>query len=377
MGQAVLREVSSPSWSSASPQSFMELPLHLVALQEAGADLSKMDSFWWSLLLEPGVLVPLGGDEKGIVFRVTQYGALVWPVTAEKLGDRFVFHFKPPHLGNEHSAWRFVAATDMESMRAARTKAFSPVGLVRAFPEVWKNTRAANIVAIVKERGGVALMPLAAARGFRDITVPFLKKIWAAAHARTAMPGARPSTELALVRALVQWSFPQASAEEVEQYVANRGKAAPADAQAKSVMEKEENLLVAEHMFEKSDHKDAAALAKRSRAQVAGKTSPASVGASGGAPSANSSTSAGASQSLAGLRPVPNPDHHSMTPAFAKAFLPKVAGASITLDDRRHLRWVGGYRHKPVPPFSHSVTYGDESRITSRQSLMCGKHTTR
>eukprot|EP00972_Heterocapsa_arctica_P099093 14623514-Heterocapsa_arctica.AAC.1 len=54
---------------------------------------------------------------------------------------------------------------------------------------------------------------------------------------------------------------------------------------------------------------------------------------------------------------VPIPGVKSVTPEWAKRYLPWGTGCSIVLDERRHNRWMAQYKHKPDPPYSHSKAF--------------------
>jgi hypothetical protein len=59
-----------------------------------------------------------------------------------------------------------------------------------------------------------------------------------------------------------------------------------------------------------------------------------------------------------------------ITDVWARAFIPKTKGSTLTIDLIRHYRWIVEYTQKPDRPRSFSKVFGDESAISKRDALL-------
>lgn len=174
----------TPTWPTLSAHSLQLAPASWKMLVDCDGDASKMKMAWLSLLVTPGTIV-LHTDRRHslLVMSTTPYGFTGWrtPVAADlsmqigpiaKQSCRF-------HVVEDHKKWRVT-----ECSFAAK----QPVlGGLRGFPRM--------------DRGGSGLLQHSCRTGFRNMTVPYMKRLLFEVVA-TDWEGPRPNTEATVLAAL-------------------------------------------------------------------------------------------------------------------------------------------------------------------------------
>lgn len=168
--------------------------------------------------------------------------------------------------------------------------------------------------------------------------------------------------DLHLIKALLSHILPKADEHEIERILASRNAASAEDEVCQSVLNDPNIDDALGKCVDECDHSEFKRI-------IATMKVPSTWAKPKPAASASSAASGSAPErwSTARLRPKRFPDARSCTPAWARQFVPQTPGASVVIDEVRHMRWVAEYRNKKGPPRSHSATFGDESCVTRRK----------
>lgn len=350
LGMAELRRISDEAWASASPLSFAMLPVCLEVCLQINNDWDALDRVWMSLLVEPGTVVVVKDRPKNAFFvlSVCEWGCIVWPMHQYHIGGTLYFGFENGRASRV--AWEVLAVTRSGDMRVVQTQ---PAWFAKYSSA---NPGTSNRGMLLQgEVPAISLLSHAARFAFRQLTVPRLKMLLRDLIPDFATPF--PQREHELVVALLRKVVPGISEDDIKSRMAFRGKVLNATEQ-KSELLSEEALklgksLIGDDEYESRFEKPA------TKAQRVASSSFASAAPAGSGP---------AGQVASATRRPGLPADVSESATVAKRFAPP--GCLLHLEGKWHDRWRVNMPHKPVPPKSHSRSFGGTTGVSSREALV-------
>lgn len=363
LGMDELKTISSDTtWPSPNAASWNQASYFMACLLEVCGDWGCVKTSWLSLLVEPGVI--LMNSTKPycpvVVISVSKWGCLVWPVQGHVHAGRKWMSFTPASEASPRP-WSFkvISSTTLSSIRAYPVKVSRPDTPLRNASGEWVGDGV--LFNVEDAQGGLQLPVLAAMRAFMPLTVQNMADL--ASILEVPLPSPRPATEKAWSAFLVNHYLPSLSQAERDAIICQRG--SRQTKQQETVLEHEENLGAVEGVVDDGDLPKFEAVSKAKQPASAKSTATRAAGAPSAATAASSS---GPGLAPATFSPIPGVK--SVTPEWAKRYLPSATGCSLVLDERRHNRWMVQYKHKADPPYSHSKAFGTQSNVTSRTALM-------
>lgn len=329
-------------------------------------------------MLAPGCLAKYGDGEISLVLMTTQWGAIAWPMDPVVHGDSTIYLPRKP-VENKQGL-RYLSVWDLDDWQAAEVMLLPPSSRKQAAVEpgslqgVW-----------ILARGDFkSLMVYSAERGFFGVGVQFLKKLMSVLNMKFAV-GERPTTEVAVLTALLRQVLPWASVDRLREILCSRTKRLD-EADDPSLFLKANGVEVAGHLLDSFDVDEVKGCGqdKEKRAEhdrdykekvekvLPPLAPPSPVKEPLPAIVAPEPEIAAPEAPAAAVEPqalIPIALGPSKTPAEAKLMLPQVPGCTIKEETLRYNRWQVAYLQHVDFPKSHSCTYGDGSVISRMQAL--------
>ena len=361
LGVDGLKTISSDtSWPSPDAASWNLASYSTAAWMEVGGDWGLPRTAWMSLMSQPGTI--LMNSTKPycpvVVASASKWGCVVWPVQGQVHGGRRWVSFTKASASTPRP-WSFKVISDIlaPSIKAYPVTVSRPSTPLRSASGDWVGCGAPFTVE--DAQGGLKLSVLAAKRAFLPLTMQHMAGL--VDSMGVPLPFPRPVNEKAWTSLLVNHFLPSLAQAERDKIIAKRGNRQYK--QHGTVLDKAGNMDVVEGIVDESDMPKFAAVSKAK--QLA---SAKSASKPGGAPS--SSATGQTPQVQVAQAFVPIPGVMSCTPGWAKGYIPKVPGCSISLDGRRYNRWSVQYKGKLDPPFHHTKAYGNEATVSRRAALI-------
>lgn len=318
-------------WSGRAPSTTNMMPLAWLGLMQAKDDLQQATKHWLSLLASPSMLVcNRAMGVMGMVLFSCQFGLLLWKVIIRMCAERMVVVMD---VGGG-STWQFVAIHSLSGWMAVEVEVV-PVGEylqwcvaagVRGTPHCLAFRR--------KNQSDKKLLQLAAESAFPGMLLPHLRKLYNELEVNLSR---KPQTERMFVDSLVRHALPGLPEDEYQRILKLRFE--PEPAATTSLLEDEENMVIAQDMFDEAEAKHVVEpaidklKANRSKAGSCVARPPGS---------ANSGVASSCSSGVAGqLRQrLPNPDAAGeYTVDQVRAMLPAWQPTSLSRERQWHSRW--------------------------------------
>lgn len=205
LGRDVLESLSSDSWCSPSPGAYALVPLMTSVLLVHSKGECKLHQCWKSLLVEESCVVWKKSNPhmRGLVLKTTPYGCLLCLVLPKRASDKQVIFFEVL-CGEASFELRHIAIDDWDEWCALPVDGCSLVGMARRMPpDEW----VAGVVLRSTEPAS-SLLRIGAKRGFKNMTLPHLKKVYRALE----LPSPVLGTVHVVLASLVRHIFPELSA---------------------------------------------------------------------------------------------------------------------------------------------------------------------
>jgi hypothetical protein len=213
-----LRAISAPSWSSPSPQSWDAVPLIVLALEHMDGDWTKLEHLWRSLLVPEGrALLEPGTGLLYYILQVSRFGYLSWPLQMHEDSSRdlLMCDFVSKPKDGKDTVWEFGAVEDLSKWKVLKMR-------LTTHPHAAGERVIARGLVLTTDGAAETLLQGAARLSFPNMTVPMLDKL----HKYLEVPivGRRPTSENALLLALIQHALPGIEIEEVRAIIKRRNK---------------------------------------------------------------------------------------------------------------------------------------------------------
>lgn len=346
--EAVDRYLGPKTWASPQPAN-----LHLVAemtsaLDAVGEDLCRLKKLWLGLLAEKGCLLAKisgGISQFGIVVSVSSWAVMVWHCTVHKAtdGKRFWTLSKGP------ASFSQMLVDDHTTVRALQVSLL-PVAVSNARGLKHENGDGITSMVIVAMPGAVAspLLTFAARHAFKNMTMKQLRDLISEANLEIARP--LPRSERDLVGAVMRAVLPDISDDDIAKAFEKHRRKTAQPSVWKSALNSSnichiEGLLDADDAIElrKEVHarEVSSAVAEGKRIAAKGVRKP---------------------RKMQGL-----PNRGIVSREEAAAYLPSVAGCTISKDERLHYRWKVSYPADEAP-FTCSKVWNQTT--TQRSALL-------
>ena len=205
------------SWASPSPANYNKVPLMWEALLQASPTFVLLETAWLSLLLQPHCVIHNPAGRGGLFLHTTPYGALVLDIKLLKLGGVHVYRSVEPGGSIE---WHQLTLQSLEGWRAVDCKAMSPQTLRLEQAKRQQNSGWFR-VALRRSSDPEGLLAFAARKGFPNMTCIHLKKL--IQYLKVTSGGRVPSTEIDMVRILVQHALPGTTEAAMQEILRRRG----------------------------------------------------------------------------------------------------------------------------------------------------------
>ena len=345
------------SWPSPSPQTFQTSPLVYEFAMQLGDPMFSLPT-WLSLLVPTGSILRLL-DKKTFLFIIHAgcYGLVGLKTQLTPVqDDTFIVTLTADRV--------LLSMTSFQGFRAA-TVTFDP-------PCKWPGRNV--IVPSFRKKGFMSILRLSAYQGFRQMRVPYMKKLAASLDIPVFMDVAsRPATERPIMEALAAHVLgADATSEVLKQAWAYRSRHASREEVAllaeyhAAENKDEEHLLEPEdlRLLEKLEEDNLKERERRAASQRAS-------GHSRSAPQGAASSSDRPNGDDGGAPRPPAIALHSRecwSASDAKAFLPAVRDCYITKDDILRKRWQVYYPCH-TPPRSTSKTYSVQTGFADIRAL--------
>ena len=342
-------------WPQLSSARYMHRSMALSALLLVEGDYQRLRRLWLSKLLMPGIVAvrqaPEQLAESWWVLGASEFGAVGIPMhLTRKKGVRVVTPKWSPgrpwhHLlvADDYASW-----TGFEVCATPPTVACLEHGLHGIAGEEFLGI----VLTVPVSAGRLPVTTLAAKNGFATMTCEDMKSF--ITIAKVPVRGKRPTLEKDLATLLIQWAIPGVTQEELQSYLACRGKKATCE---HSTVLSEENVDVAEGCLRTEDAHETEEIVKKAAPKKASSTaasSSAGAGSSGEAASGSGTRSApgDTAQPVPGRPPLPAGIYSQ---AKAREYLPQVKGCTISI--HQNTRWQVKYTMRSKPPRSWSEVW--------------------
>ena len=349
LGAAALDTMDDTSWPHPSAQNHKLVGGLMHALRAVHADLTKLQDAWLSLLVEPGTLLVLPGQQiKHYVAGVTQWGLITVPVKYKEVGANT---WLVP-TSNGKVGW--LTLTSLDDWRASRPRLHAPAEVAKV-----NGNNFGHICMgwLLVQGEGSSIPALSARQGFRQLTGPFLQKLMA--YAKLKFPrGERPTKVRDMAAALIKHFLHSANDDFINACLRKRegpNKTEETMAQS-SVLVAEGDAKLLKHGVESEDEE----VIEKAVTKAKQHTSTAS------AATAKATTSAASSSR--NWVPKQVKADKDYTAAAARALLPNRKGCTLHLDEVRFTRWSISYP-RVHPPLSITKSYGARTGLTMTQAL--------
>ena len=219
------------------------------------------------------------------------------------------------------------------------------------------------------EQSALTPVQYSAEGGFRQLTVPFLNRLYVDLGIVPEPGSRRPTTEKALVMALLKHVFPARSPDGLNEIWERRGKTKDcADNEQPSLLEEMDLADAAEGLLREDDAEDFINHVQSARGNGRSSRSRANAQppATGIAP-VHPPVGAAAAAAVSIHRVPPR----QQTVAWARAFIPQRPSCNIEIQvsERRHT-WIGTFRDRPAGSRTESRSYGQDTMVTKFQAFI-------
>ena len=349
-----LRGISAPSWSSPSPQTWDAVPLIVLALEHMDGDWTKLEHLWPSLLVPEGrALFEPGTGLLYYILQVSRFGYLSWPLQMHEDSSKglFICDFVSKPKDGKDTVWEFGAIEDLGKWKVLKMRLTTPP------PEAGERVTARGLV-LTADGAAETLLQGAARLSFPNMTVPMLDKLHK--HLEVPIVGRRPTSENALLLALIQHALPGIEIEEVRAIIARRNKKELEE--CSSELADPGVLELIAHIAAPEDVQDIRDYLKKANGKRGGETT-ASTGAG------SSMDHLRAPQIPAIERGVLGGDEEVSVEEYRK-YLPFVVGCTLIKEEMWHLRFKVTYKEKPEPPFTFSRCWDPTQEGSCRRAVL-------
>ena len=321
---------------------------------------------WMSQLMTPGCAVSHKEKGGGIVLHANAYAAVLWRAKQVMIGG--VRHFmydvtgaKPINVIPIISAkgWR---TCDLEGVSPEQFAAHAAAHAQPAQPQVTLRATSAAI----------PLLEHAALSGFRSLTVPFMQKLITQLDIIPKGSGARPRTMEGVLNVLLPHCLPKHTPSELEEIVKHRCKPKAEELET-SVLLAGDNAELAADCMEEDDARDAMQEVQKTKAKIAKaraeRASSAKVAQAAASQGGTRASGSGAAASIARSVAPLQDGQVAYSLEEARAYLPKVAGCTLSMERTWHHRWRARYpKAGKFPERQTSMCFGGS--VPEQSSLL-------
>jgi hypothetical protein len=206
---------------SPSPEKYMLRALAFFALKQCGRDYEKLKHSWLAKLLPEGCVMIKRCDKESNrettgawVLSTSEWGALTWNVKLKQSTSVNDWWYILP-APTSTMPWRQQQVWDWREVWVCLVEVMPPTLLHR------NGIRCDGIQLKLEKRKPIPLMMAAAQEAFKGLTCPEMTDL--IRIARVGYTGRRPTLEKELAELLVRWALPEASDEEVQRILRQRG----------------------------------------------------------------------------------------------------------------------------------------------------------
>jgi hypothetical protein len=353
LGMDKLTEISnSNDWCSPSAQSWHLIPTIITQMiLEAGNWVNiKMD--WYSNLLEPTSLLFVKDRGVFLVLYASSFGMVVWQVDVTRDNGLECIRLRDPKVFGK-GVWSWMAIDSSVGKKAVRLTTL-PCTAQAALP---LTDRAAGVL-VGFEGAPQDLEVFAAERAFHNLTVTQLRDLLRINLPAEELLKEQPKTEKKLVIKLMTMFLPGKTDAELEALYKARETRRGDDKVTTSITE--EFLDSCGPDFVDASEMDELKAAIKRRTPKERKTAPNDVDDD----AVPAEPKAKKKQPRKAL-----PHKTDIDLKWARRFIPKTKGCTLTMDTIRHYRWCIEYTQKPMRPRHNSKVFGDESALSKINAL--------
>lgn len=327
----------------------------------------RLKGAWRSLMAERGTILIKAKQPRDpvLVLSSCRFGLIVWPLVGARHQKLTWFRMAEP-TAEVPRPWRCLHLVDTSQYLAYPSTAVPLIDCVKV-----SSSPSVPTGLLVQGVGKpVAVEVHAAMFGFRGMTVAWMTKLYDSAEVGAGRIGRKPTRELDITKALVQFYLPQKSEEEIVAIVALRGKSMPEESEDPSALAEPAFSSTVANIVDDNDKSEFEKITK-------------SRGPKSTSTAASSSHASAATQAApGGARPPREPERRPrpvrpplllpsvLTREWALEHIPKAKGCTISLETKRYGRWCGEYLSKPSPPRHCTKVFGEESSTTRADAFL-------
>lgn len=205
--------IGKQDWPSVSGAAWASISCGVLAMEQCDGQAEQLKEGWQALFMIPGVVVKLAAvNQLFWVLRSTPIGVFLWRLGHKQVGGSLAIDFCPPLAGER--PWTFASITDYSAWSVVGLRVLPPVASSKISKLLGREV--GGMVVVADDIAG-PLAEHAARHAFAGMTVFYLSKAYRLLGSRSS--GTRPTSELALVRAMVKHLLPRLSDVEVEAIV--------------------------------------------------------------------------------------------------------------------------------------------------------------
>lgn len=274
--------------------------------------------------------------------RVTEFGALVVDLETQK-NEGVLAGFRLKVGADNRVSLKLV--TDDLDWRVKIAKPVAPCRTAKRCAQGDLPMQVTGVMLTAPPGQGDLLGVYAAKQAFHNMTVPQLQKLARLHNVR--FEGRAGNTEKELMLALIKFFLPDATPDDITAIMRKRANKFQHDESYLNEWLQEDALELYANLLEVDEAKEI----KVRAAEITARSKKA-ASSHGGASSSRTPISMGS----------------SCTPTWAKKYLPKASGCSISRENRWHIRWTAFYP-TGAPPHSHSKCYVAGDMRSERAAL--------
>ena len=166
-----------PDHRSPSATRFDQSNLQWLTLQSISPNFEELSKQWWNSFVVVGTIVQNERSKvAGLVIYASPFGCLGWKLNIEKIGGKHYFTLKSSALDDN---WFHFSVADPDTWQGSAVEAISPRMLFSAHSGLEDQDKArAMVIRIRSKHRPLSLLALSAQHGFRNCTIPILKRLW-------------------------------------------------------------------------------------------------------------------------------------------------------------------------------------------------------
>jgi hypothetical protein len=327
-----------------------QITANMIAFASRPAALHKS---WLSLLVEPKTfLIQKGlGGIRGLALSATEHCVVLWrgEYAKDAVGDKFWFRLDK--LTDPGICWTQHVIENVDNYLVMEMQALPPCVGVGRFADCSMDHSKCIVICPPLESQAMKLVDYAARHAFRTLNVDQMKKL--ADEYKLLWPKPKPKTEFDIARFLMHNFLPKFSSIQVDNLIDEFRHARKPSVWKSSFTAGNVDLVA------KVVDTDGAALAKERVATKALDKEERDL---------QSRRAAGkrTARQKYTKRSIGDSITHDFTCNEAKEWCPQVLGCNLSIDDKKHMRWIISYPNKESPFATSAVWNAD---VTSKQAL--------